>query len=338
MRAIARSSAALVVAGATAAGLSLAIPQPAATADLAATQEAHYSVLERIASWDALQPESHLGAASGDPVEGWVEIRWVGEVPAEVRAIAAEAAASGVEVRFADASVSQAELTQAAADVAAALRTEGAFGIGIDDGALTVEVPTTEAAETAGVDGAELTPEVVEAAEAASTVPVDLVETDAVPLDAAAALEVAGRAPIAAGRTTDTGVVSGALRVTTQFRNGSWPTCTSGYTAVYGHRPLIITAAHCSDYTDGRTVRNLAGTTIGRSDLVAGLNDGARPYDLGAIALPYDARTRPDFYTGETATMLVGGTMTANPPSGYRLCSDGQVTGGAATSPPGAPT
>nr|WP_241249151.1 trypsin-like serine protease [Agrococcus sp. KRD186] len=57
------------------------------------------------------------------------------------------------------------------------------------------------------------------------------------------------------------------------------------------------------------------------------MNDGARPYDLGVIAASYDARTLPRIYTGETSTVTIVGTQTTWPPSGYRLCSSGQVTG-----------
>jgi hypothetical protein len=129
------------------------------------------------------------------------------------------------------------------------------------------------------------------------------------------------------GRTDDVSVLSGGMRVQTQFRSGAFVSCTSGFTGFYAHRPVIITAAHCSDYADDRLVRNAAGNDIGRSDLVAELNDGELPFDLGIIAASYETRTLPRIYTGDTSTVNITGSQTTWPPSGYQLCSSGQVTG-----------
>jgi len=321
----------------------IAIPPapPAVSADdIPAIQEAHFAVIDEIASWDARTPVSRIGTIEGDPVAGTIRIGWAGDVPSEVRAIARDARTQGIDVAFVPQESSKAELLEIAYDMAASMPVDGAFAVGIGQDTLSVEVPTASAARAAGTEPIAVEGDVREvigeASDAAAAVgaSVTVAETDtvpanaaAVPLEAGAAIDPAAVAPIRTARTNDVAVLSGGMRVQTQFRSGSFVSCTSGFTGFYGHRPVIVTAAHCSDYADDRTVRNAAGTTIGRSDLVAELNDGELPFDLGVIAASYDARTLPRIYTGNTTTVDITGTQTTWPPSGYQLCSSGQVTG-----------
>lgn len=321
----------------------IAIPSapPAVSADdIPAVQEAHLDVIDRIGNWDALAPVSRLGAIEGDPVAGTIEIGWAGDVPSEIQAIARDAAAQGIDITFVEQESSEAELLEVAYGMAASMPVDGAFAIGIGRDSLSVEVPTEAAAEAADVEaipleGTVLT--VIDEAEAAAesvgaTVTVE--QTDTVPANAAAMpfelgtrIDPASVAPVRTGRTNDVSVLSGGMRVQTQFQSGAFVSCTSGFTGFYAHRPVIVTAAHCSDYADNRVVRNAAGTTIGRSDLVAELNDGELPFDLGVIAASYDSRTLPRIYTNDTATVNITGAQTSWPPAGYQLCSSGQVTG-----------
>ncbi|MCR8669859.1 CAP domain-containing protein [Agrococcus sp. HG114] len=314
-------------------------PAAMSSEQIAETQERHFAVIDEIALWDARTPTPRIGAVEGDPVAGTIEIGWVGPVPSEVRAMADEAAAQGIEVTFVPQEASEAELVGLAHDLAASMPVEGAFAIGIGADSLSVEVPTPEAAEAVGAEAIPLEGEVLDvideteqaAEQLGATVTVE--ETDSVPLTTASPAIEQGQqlgtaaAPLAAGRSNDTSVLSGGMRVQTQFGNGAWINCTSGFSAFHGHRPVIVTAAHCSDYMDGRGVRNVAGTRIGTSDLVTELNDGDRPYDLGVIAASYDARTLPRIYKDETSTVNITGTQLAFPPAGYQLCSSGQVTG-----------
>ncbi|WP_306232267.1 trypsin-like serine protease [Agrococcus beijingensis] len=325
----------LVVAPATPAANS---PAANSSTDIAETQEAHFAVIDAIGNWDALAPVSQIGSISGDPVAGTISIGWVGFVPSEIQQIADEAATRGIDVTFVPQESSEAELLELAQGLAASMPVEGAFAIGIGADTLSVEVPTAEAAEAADTEPIPLEGEVLEvideteqaAAEIGATVTVE--ETDSVPTTTAAvATDFAqGAQPntgLSTARTNDTSVLSGGARVQTQFLNGAWTSCTSGFSGFYGHRPVIVTAAHCSDYADDRGVRNNAGVRIGTSDLVAELNDGPTSYDLGVIAAPYDTRTLPRIYTGDTSTINITGTQTTWPPAGYRLCSSGQVTG-----------
>lgn len=315
------------------------VPAAMSSQDIGAVQEAHFAVIEDIAMWDARTPVPRIGSVRGDPVAGTIEIGWAGPVPSEVRAMADEAAAQGIDITFVPQESSEAELVELAHDLAASMPVEGAFAIGIGADSLSVELPTDEAAEAAGTEPIPLEGEVLEvideteaaAADVGATVSVE--ETDSVPTSTAARPLERGQpldaaaAPLAASRSNDTSVLSGAMRVQTQFPSGSWVGCTSGFTGFYGHRPLIVTAAHCSDYVDNRAVRNAAGSRIGTSDLVAELNDGARYYDLGVIAASYDTLTLPRIYTGESSSVNITGTLITFPPAGYRLCSSGQVTG-----------
>lgn len=304
-----------------------------AEGDLPAVQEAHFDIIAKISELDALAAEHRMGTVAGDPEAGTIDVGWVGDVPGDVQRIADDAAIDGIDVRFVPQAASAAALTEVAQGVAASLPVEGAFGVQIGDEGLTVEVPTEEAAEAAGdvaipLDDAGVQ-RVLERAESdAAALGVDLVveRTDDVPLSAAR-VDPAGRAPIQTGRTDDRTELSGGMRVLTQFRSGAFVSCTSGFTGVQGHRPFILTAAHCSDYMDSRAVRNYAGAGIGTSDLVAELNDGARSTDLGIIALDYEARTLPRIYQSQTGTVPITSAMTTAPPSGYYLCSSGQVTG-----------
>ncbi len=321
----------------------IAVPPapPAVSADdIPAIQEAHFEVIDEIAAWDARTPVSRIGAIQGDPVAGTIQIGWAGDVPSEVREIGYAAHSRGIEVSFVEQESSEAELLDIAYDMAASMPVDGAFAIEIGQDALTVEVPTASAAEAAGTEAITVEGEVRdvigEAEDAAAEVgaSVTVAETDtvpanaaAVPLTAGAAIDAAAVAPIRTARTTDVSVLSGGMRVQTQFRSGAFVSCTSGFTGFYGHRPVIVTAAHCSDYADNRAVRNAAGASIGRSDLVAELNDGELPFDLGVIAAPYDTRTLPRIYTDNTATVSITGTQTTWPPAGYQLCSSGQITG-----------
>ena len=332
---------AAITLGIGAAVVSIPVAPPAVSAeDIPVVQEAHFDVIDRIGNWDALAPVSRLGSIEGDPVAGTIEIGWVGDVPSEIQAIAREAAAQGIDITFVPQEASEAELLEVAYDMAAAMPTEGAFAIGIGRDALSVEVPTEAAAEAADVapiplEGEVLT--VIDEAEAAAEslgATVSVEQTDTVPANAAAMplelgtpIDPAAVVPVGTARTNDVSVLSGGMRVQTQFRSGAFVGCTSGFTGFYAHRPVIITAAHCSDYADDRLVRNAAGTNIGRSDLVAELNDGELPFDLGIIAAPYETRTLPRIYTGDTSTVNITGEQTTWPPSGYQLCSSGQVTG-----------
>ncbi|GEK79681.1 trypsin-like serine protease [Agrococcus baldri] len=308
--------------------------------DLAEVQEAHFAVIDQIAGWDALTPVPRLGQIEGDPVAGTIDIGWVGFVPTEVRAMADAAAEQGIDVRFVPQESSEQELLDIAYGIAASMPSDGAFAIGLGADTLSVEVPTEDVAESIGSEHIALEGEVLDvigeaeqaAAELGAAVTVD--ETETAPVNAAdtqlhagTAVDTTQAANLAASRTNDTSVLSGGMRVQTQWASGGWVSCTSGFTGTFGHRPLIVTAAHCSDYADGRAVRNQAGTRIGTSDLVRELNDGQRPYDLGVIAASYDARTLPRIYTNNTSTVNITRSQDTWPPSGYRLCSSGQVTG-----------
>ncbi|QUW19798.1 CAP domain-containing protein [Agrococcus sp. Marseille-Q4369] len=313
-------------------------PAAVSSEQLALTQEAHLAVIDDISMWDARSPHPRIGAVSGDPVAGTIQIGWAGPVPSEVRAMADAAATRGIDITFVPQEASEAELVELAHALAASMPADGAFAIGIGADSLSVEVPTPEAAEAAGTEPIALEGEVLdvidETERAAEQLGASLTveETDTVP-STTAATELAQGQPVDAsaalftGRSNDSTEVSGGLRVQTQFANGTFVGCTSGFTGFHGHQPVIITAAHCSDFRDDRAVRNAAGTRIGTSDLVAELNDGARPYDLGAIALSYDTRTLPRIYTGETSTVNITDTQLSFPPAGYQLCSSGQVTG-----------
>lgn len=309
--------------------------------DLAETQEAHFAVIDEIARWDALSPNPRLGAVEGDPVAGTIDIGWAGAVPTEVQAIAAKAAGQGIDISFVPQESSEQERLEVAYDLAASMPVDGAFAIGLGTDTLSVEIPTQAAATAVGSEPIELEGEVLdvigaaEQAAAAIGAEVTVEETDSAPVNAAltqqlqagTAIGAPAAATIITGRSNDTSVLSGGMRVQTQFSSGAWVSCTSGFPAVYGHRPLIVTAAHCSDYADDRAVRNVNGTRIGTSDLVAELNDGARFYDLGVIAADYDARTLPRIYTSETGTLNITASQNTWPPAGYRLCSSGQITG-----------
>jgi hypothetical protein len=312
-----------------------------AAADLAEVQEAHFAVIDQIAQWDALTPHPRLGAVEGDPAAGTIAIGWAGAVPTEVRQMADAAGDQGIDVTFVPQRSSEQERLEVAYDLAASMPVDGAFAIGLGTDTLSIEIPTRAAATAVGSEHIELEGEVLdvigaaEQAAAALGAEVTVEQTDSAPVNAAltqqlqagANLDAPAAASIITGRSNDTSVLSGGMRVQTQFSTGAWVSCTSGFTGVYGHRPLIVTAAHCSDYADDRAVRNVNGNRIGTSDLVAELNDGARFYDLGVIAADYDARTLPRIYTSETGTVNITSSQNTWPPAGYRLCSSGQVTG-----------
>ena len=119
----------------------IAIPPapPAVSADdIPAIQEAHFAVIDEIASWDARTPVSRIGTIEGDPVAGTIRIGWAGDVPSEVRAIARDARTQGIDVAFVPQESSKAELLEIAYDMAASMPVDGAFAVGIGQDTLSV--------------------------------------------------------------------------------------------------------------------------------------------------------------------------------------------------------
>lgn len=295
-------------------------PASASAHDLTSVQNQHLAVIAELSNWDALHGSASLGTIEGDPAAGTIDVGWVGDVPAEVQAIADAAAAAGVAVTFVPQAASAEALLDAAREVAESLPGDVPVTIAIDGASLSVEVPTEDAAEEAGVDTVDpdtaqrVADEVIEAADLSG---VDI-ETDAVEA-----------VPTQTARSGDRNDLRGGSRYNTQFLDGRYLNCTSGFQAVYGHFQYFVTAAHCSDYADDRTVQTTSGVRLGVSDGVAELNDGPTAYDLGLVRLNFDIFNRAEIYTSDTSTLQVSGWMSGGIPSGYALCGSGSVSGNA---------
>ncbi|GAA2174121.1 hypothetical protein GCM10009846_18840 [Agrococcus versicolor] len=292
------------------------VPQ-AASADPQTTQIAQLALLDEVARWDALQAESRLGSTEIDPDTGSITIGWVGDVPSEVQALAED---DGMTVSFVAEQQSSQALTSSLLDAATSLPSDAPVTFEVDGEAVTVAVPTPEAAAAAGVEALPLDGEAVAAIEDA----VAEAAGDAVDVTVEAVDDV----PDTTGRRGDTQDLLGGSTYATRLPSGANQFCTSGFQAVSGHLQHFITAAHCSNWQDGLTVLSSGGTRLGVTVGAGVLVAGADSYDLQLARLDLDIRNRSDIYTSDTTALPVTGWLRSLPTGAY-LCKSGSTSGNA---------
>lgn len=289
----------------------------AATADPQATQRLQLAVLDDIARWDALQPSSRLGSTAIVPETGAITIGWVGEVPDDVQALAE---VDGVSVDFVEEAQSAQELTTGLLDAATSLPTDAPVTFEVDGEAVTVAVPTAEAAEAAGVEALPL--------DAAGVAAIEEAVADATGGDVEVAVEAVDDVPDTTARRGDVQDLLGGSTYATRLPSGANQWCTSGFQAVSGHFQHFVTAAHCSNWADGLSVLASGGQTLGVTTGADVLVRGADAYDLQLVRLGLDVRNRADIYTSDSSSLRVSGWLRSLPVGTY-LCKSGTTSGNA---------
>ncbi|QCR19858.1 hypothetical protein C1N71_10805 [Agrococcus sp. SGAir0287] len=287
---------------------------PVATADVEATQRLQLEVLDEIARWDALQPVSALGSTAIVPETGEVTVGWVGDVPAEVRDLAA---APGVAVAFVAEERSAQELASGLLDAAASLPNDAPVTFEVDGEEVTVAVPTPEAAAAAGVEALPL--------DAAGVAAIEDAVAQATG-GASVEVEAVDEVPDTTARRGDVQDLLGGSTYATRLPSGANQWCTSGFQAVSGHFQHFVTAAHCSNWADGLAALASGGQTLGVTTGASTLVRGADSYDLQLVRLGLDVRNRPDIYTSDSTSLRVSGWLRSLPAGTY-LCKSGTTSG-----------
>ncbi|WP_144721421.1 trypsin-like serine protease [Agrococcus jejuensis] len=312
-------AAALLVAPLVAPVAATAVPAApaAASADPLETQRTQLAVLDDVARWDALQSVSHLGSTAIVPETGAITIGWVGDVPEAVRALAV---ADGITVSFVAEAQSAAALTSGLLDAAASLPSDAPLAFEVDGEAVTVAVPTPEAAEAAGVEALPL--------DAAGIAAIEDAVADATEADVDVAVEAVDAVPDTTARRGDVQDLLGGSTYATRLPSGANQWCTSGFQAVSGHFQHFITAAHCSNWADGLSVLASGGQTLGVTTGADVLVRGADSHDLQLVRLGLDVRNRPDIYTSDSTSLRISGWLRSLPAGTY-LCKSGTTSGNA---------
>lgn len=312
-------AAALLVAPLVAPVAATAVPAApaAASADPLETQRTQLAVLDDVARWDALQSVSHLGSTAIVPETGAITIGWVGDVPEAVRALAV---ADGITVSFVAEAQSAAALTSGLLDAAASLPSDAPLAFEVDGEAVTVAVPTPEAAEAAGVEALPL--------DAAGIAAIEDAVADATEADVDVSVEAVDAVPDTTARRGDVQDLLGGSTYATRLPSGANQWCTSGFQAVSGHFQHFITAAHCSNWADGLSVLASGGQTLGVTTGADVLVRGADSYDLQLVRLGLDVRNRPDIYTSDSTSLRISGWLRSLPAGTY-LCKSGTTSGNA---------
>lgn len=289
----------------------------ASAADPQATQRIQLDVLDEIARWDALQPVSQLGSTAIVPETGAITIGWVGDVPDSVRALAS---VDGVRVDFVEETRSAQALATSLLDAATSLPSDAPLTFEIDGEAVTVAVPTPEAAAAAGVVAMPLDATGIAAIE-------DAVD-DATSGDVDVDVEAVDDVPDTTARRGDVQDLLGGSTYATRLPSGANQWCTSGFQAVAGHFQQFVTAAHCSNWADGLAVLASGGQTLGVTTSADVLVRGADSYDLQLVRLGLDVRNRADIYTSDSTSLRVSGWLRTLPAGAY-LCKSGTTSGNA---------
>lgn len=287
------------------------------SADVQTTQRLQLAVVDEIARWDALQPESRLGSTAIVPETGAITIGWVGDVPDAVRALAE---ADGVSATFVAESVSAERLASGLLDAAAALPSDAPVTFELDGEAVTVAVPTPEAAAAAGVAAIPL--------DAAGLAAIEQAVADATDGALAVDVQAVDDVPDTTARRGDVQDLLGGSTYATRLPSGANQWCTSGFQAVSGHFQQFITAAHCSNWADGLAVLASGGQTLGVTTGADVLVRGTDSYDLQLVRLGLDVRNRTDIYTSDSSSLRVSGWLRSLPAGAY-LCKSGTTSGNA---------
>lgn len=311
-------AAALLVAPLVAPVAATAAPAaPLAAADVQSTQRIQLEVLDEIARWDALQPVSRLGSTAIVPETGDITIGWVGDVPDSVRDLAA---ADGVTVDFVEETQSAQALSTGLLDAATSLPSDAPVTFEVDGEAVTVAVPTAEAAAAAGVEALPL--------DAAGIAAIEDAIADATTGDVEVAVEAVDDVPDTTARRGDVQDLLGGSTYATRLPSGANQWCTSGFQAVSGHFQHFVTAAHCSNWADGLSALASGGQTLGVTTGASSLVYGADSYDLQLVRLGLDVRNRPDIYTSDSTSLRVSDWLRTLPAGTY-LCKSGTTSGDA---------
>ncbi|MFC7432517.1 MULTISPECIES: trypsin-like serine protease [unclassified Agrococcus] len=287
--------------------------------DPQATQLQQLALLDEVARWDALQPESRLGSTAIDPATGAVTIGWVGDVPAEVDALVSDAG-EGIAVDVVAQQQSAEAITAGLLDAAASLPAEAPVTFEVDGESVTVAVPTPEAAAAAGVEALPL--------DAAGVAAIEQAVADATGDAIDVAVEPVDEVPDTTARRGDVQDLLGGSTYATRLPSGANQWCTSGFQAVSGHLQHFVTAAHCSNWQDGLQVLSSGGTRLGITTGADILVRGAQSYDLQLARLDLDVRNRADIYTSDSSALTVSGWLRTLP-TGMGLCRSGTTSGNA---------
>ncbi|WP_187292854.1 hypothetical protein [Beutenbergia cavernae] len=197
----------------------------------------------------ALNELGYADGAPGGPMmidesANEVIVAWVEEAPADVSDRLADIANEfGVRVEIVLVPFSNVEMLHAAGKLAEALRAEGfASVVGFESGLLTVSGDEAFVTASTRRDGrlSEFHAVVTELQSRGMLVEVDWTQSTTVEL---------------AARNGDTNNFRGGSRYFTQRTDGQYNSCTQGFQAQIGTTMHVLTAAHCSQFLDGRPVR-----------------------------------------------------------------------------------
>jgi hypothetical protein len=282
-----------------------------------AEQEPYMELDEQVRRVAAAQATAPLAGTRVDVAGRTLQVHWVGAAPAELTSIQDSAARRGISVKILPAAFSEKALMAAATElskVSESRRAELSITIHHDGSGLTVRQDGLPAAAQDRNAATRFQAEILDAIDALrarSGVPVGLADS--------------GPRMVPATRADDHSPFWGGA-VTRSF-SGSCTDAFSMYATGSPSTRFMLTAAHCTNFEDDRTVTNGPGYRMGNADFIHELFDIQPRYDLGVIRLDSNFSNKGSVYSNELASdpFLVKG-MASGIPAGGRYCVSAAVS------------
>lgn len=282
-----------------------------------AEQEPYLELDEQVRRVAAAQATPALAGTRIDLANRTLHVYWVDPAPTDLTSIQDSAAQRGITVKITPAAFSEQALVAAATDlstVAESARAELSIMIHHDGSGLTVRQDGLPAAAQGRSAPAPVHAKILDAVDALTArigVPVTLAD--------------GGPRLVPALRSDDRSPFwGGAL---TRWAHGSCTDAFSMYATGSPSTRFMLTAAHCTNFEDNRTVTQGRGFRMGNTDFIHELFDFAPRYDLGVIRLDSNFFNSAAVYSNESTSnpFLVRG-MASGIPAGGRYCVSAVVS------------
>jgi hypothetical protein len=274
------------------------VPRFAAEDRTMAEQIPYMELDEQVRQIASAQANSPLAGSRVDVAGRTLHVYWAGSVPDDLESIQDSAAKRGISVKVSPAAFSAQTLMAAANDlgkVAGSTGAELSVVLHNDGSGLTLR----QDALSATAKGQAQVLDAVATIKSRSGIPITLAERGP-------------RLTFADRHNDGSPYYGGATTVST---SGS---CTDGFSMYATGAParFMMTAAHCTDFLDGRQVTNGIGVRMGDSDFIHELFDVGPWYDLGVIRLDANKTNAPYVYSTGGNPMLVKGLASGIPQGG----------------------
>jgi hypothetical protein len=269
---------------------------------------------EKIKAYSDGLDDSPMAGARLDLPNHRLVVYWAAAFPKQLRAITAAAAADGVTIVLQRARSSESTLQAAANQIAVVAAGSGLAIVVAEDGSgLTVEYPSAGSGLAASAR-ARIAAR-IQTVESASGVPIRQTEGErvVVPTDA---------------RDADTSPFAGGAGTRVQYQTGSpHYDCTDGFSmyATGSSARFMLTAAHCTGFTDGFLGYTFAGAYIGVTDFNQELFWTGSGYDLAVIRLASSVSNEAKIWKTDTTKWSIGGYASGGILQGATYCISGTV-------------